>query len=136
MAITGQCGCGGVRFTLDSAKGKGACHCGVCRRTSGGVYIEWVTKRPESSALELADGVTLTELQTSSYLTRKSCSRCGASVVNRAALDNGYVGDNWMAALLDDPGAVPRTHHIYYADRIVDVDDGLPKFDAYGRPKK
>ena len=40
MAHTGSCVCGAVRFTITTPiKETGACHCGMCRKWSGGVFM-------------------------------------------------------------------------------------------------
>ena len=46
-----------------------------------------------------------------------------------------FSADNVMLPLLTERDEHTRpTHHIYYADRVVDVPDDLPKFDGFGRP--
>lgn len=130
---TGSCQCGGVSFTLHGASSTTACHCGLCRGTTGGVFILAAAVPADSAEITLAEGVTLQERATSHYLTRNRCSRCGAAIFN-AIRSKRMAVDNYMAALLDDPSLLPLTHHIYYADRVVDVDDDLPKFDGFGVP--
>ena len=132
--VTGRCCCGGVSYTLTGAKSAQCCHCSICRRVTGAPFISVTGVKPEQADVTLEDGIHLDTYATSSYLTRKRCSRCGAAVFNAVRLKNGMAFDNFMVGLLDDPSALARTHHIYYADRIVDVDDDLPKFDAFGRP--
>lgn len=130
---SGSCQCGGVSFTLTDPGPGIACHCGKCRKTTGAAFIVATTVPGDSGAITLADGVTLDEFASSEYLTRRRCSRCGATVLNAVKL-KGRAFDNYMVTLLDDPSAIELSHHIYYADRVVDVSDDRPKFDAWGRP--
>ena len=40
MSHTGKCLCGSVSFTLENAPTEtGACHCEMCRKWSGGIYL-------------------------------------------------------------------------------------------------
>lgn len=70
----------------------------------------------------------LVRRETSSYLTRHACSRCGAAIHNRVQGRKRYV-DNVLTGLFDHRFAMDR--HIYYADRILDVADELPRHDGY-----
>lgn len=82
----------------------------------------------------IVDGAPLLERETSSYLTRHRCPDCGAAIYN-AIRSSKFSADNFMLPLLGElDGEVRPTHHIYYADRVLDVDDGLPKFDRFGTP--
>ena len=132
--LTGRCHCGGVSFTITGARRSTCCHCSICRRVTGAPFIEIVGVRGEQSEVTVADGITLNEYATSDYLTRMWCSRCGAGVYNAVQLDGRPEYRNFMIGLVDDRSAIPRSHHIYYADRTADVGDDLPKFDAFGRP--
>lgn len=132
--LTGRCHCGGVTFDLARARGSVYCHCSICRRTSGAPFIAAVTVKPNDAEVRCADGVELTPYASSSYLTRHRCSRCGAAIFNAIRMESGLAFDNFMVALVDNAQAPHPTHHIYYAERILDLDDGLPKFDAFGMP--
>lgn len=43
MSRNGSCLCGTVSYELDARPERaGACHCGMCRKFSGGVYLTFV----------------------------------------------------------------------------------------------
>ena len=133
-SISGRCHCGGISFSLINARGSLYCHCSICRRTTGAPFIAAVSVKPQDADLTCAEDVSLEAYATSSYLTRHRCSRCGSSIFNAIRMSNGVKLDNFMVGLLDEPSVPARTHHIYYADRIIDIEDGLPKFDGFGMP--
>lgn len=105
------------------------CHCSVCRRSTGSPYIMvgfW-----DPARTRVVEGVALLERATSSHLTRHRCPDCGAAIYN-SVRSARITSNNFFLPLvhaLDD--AARPTHHIYYADRLLDVDDRLPKFDGF-----
>ncbi|MFO0551931.1 MAG: GFA family protein [Polyangiaceae bacterium] len=133
MRREGGCHCGRVRFALEGEPFAVAyCHCSICRRSSGAPFVFVGMWQP--GQLEVLGGEPLTERATSSYLKRRRCPDCGAAIYN-AVSSARMQSVNVMLPLLDEKPNLRATHHIYYADRVVDVDDGLPKFDGFGMPK-
>lgn len=128
--LTGACHCGGVSFRLSDVEDALCCHCSICRRASGAPFIAVAPTRPENVELTLAEGVELLGYETSDDLVRSRCSRCGAAVYNDLHLPSGYVSHNFMLGLFDDPNAVPITRHLFYADRVVDIDDDAVRHTA------
>lgn len=126
----GGCHCGAVRFKLSGPPMQSVyCHCSNCRRSTGAAFIMVGFWHPD--AVQLAGGVSLLERATSSHLTRCRCPECGAPIYNRVRSER-ITANNVFLPLLDALDADARpTHHIYYADRVVDVEDGLPKFDRF-----
>lgn len=126
----GGCHCGRVRFVLSGPpKQSFFCHCSICRRTTGAPYVMVGFWDPDKT--EIVQGAPLDTRETSSYLTRHRCPDCGAAVLNTVRSDHMHT-NNFMLALLDeiDAAAWP-THHCFYADRVIDVNDELPKFDKF-----
>lgn len=120
----GGCFCGAVELEVTGPPIVQAyCHCGDCRAWSG---------TPVTSAtLWPADAVQVTkgEDHILSYsrtgeTIRKSCKTCGGALA--AAIP--------AAGLVDVFGGVLKgfhheaTAHVYYAQRVLDIRDGLPKF--------
>lgn len=78
MSKTGGCLCGAVRFELAEAPTSyGACHCGMCRKFSGGI---------ELGTMVMADGLTwlsddtLATYRSSDWAERGFCRTCGSSL--------------------------------------------------------
>ncbi len=125
----GTCACGGVRVRITAKPVDSCyCHCSICRRSTGAPLVAVVVIPAGGMEVELAEGVELVPRATSNYLTRHHCSRCGAAIYNRVQGRKRYV-DNVLAGLFEH--RFPMDRHIYYADRVLDVADDLPKHDGW-----
>jgi hypothetical protein len=62
-------------------------------------------------------------------MTRVFCKHCGETVYNTNAMGWRLVSQLLIRKCNDDelPDALKSTSHFYYARRIVDIDDALPK---------
>jgi len=124
-----HCQCGAITVTTQGPpKGGTYCHCGMCRRSSGAAFAMVAYWAPEMVTFE----GELHSYRTSSYLNRYRCATCGCHIYNELRIEHANL-EAVNAALFGADAAV-QTHHIYYADRVVDMHDGLPTFDAWGRP--
>lgn len=126
----GGCHCGRVQFTTEGLPMQSVfCHCSTCRLSSGAPFVMvgfWPPERTRITA-----GEPLLARATSTWLTRFRCPDCGAAIYNQVR-GAELVSNNFLLALLRArDAAVMPTHHIYYAERIVDVDDRLPRFDGW-----
>ncbi|WP_152047921.1 GFA family protein [Aureimonas psammosilenae] len=85
--INGQCLCGGVRLTAWPRKVEmDACHCGTCRRWSGGVFLAVPCER-----IEIADESTLGLYASSEWGERGFCFTCGSSLFWRMQDGSGDI---------------------------------------------
>ena len=97
---SGGCLCGAARFTaVPTTLEVDACHCGLCRRWSGGVYL---CMPCENVAFE--DESVLGVYQSSAYGERVFCRTCGSSLVWR--MQNGSVNIVSLQAFDDKSGFV------------------------------
>jgi hypothetical protein len=105
------------------------CHCSVCRRSTGSPFVMIGFWAPDSALVD--QGAPLLERATSPHLTRHRCPDCGAPIYNAVRSDK-LTSNNFSMPLFDalDDAARP-THHIFYADRVLDIDDGLPRFARF-----
>lgn len=71
--LTGQCACGQVRFRVRAPKTYGACHCRMCRRWTGGVWMGVVCE-------EVLEVSGVSEWRSSKIGSRGYCDACGSSV--------------------------------------------------------
>ena len=121
MSHTGSCVCGTVRFTITTPITEtGACHCSMCRKWSGGVFMS-VAVPPDGMTLEGAD--TLSAYASSPWAERVFCKTCGGNLFYRVTADGPMKGEMHVGfGALDDQTGIPFTGELY-----IDL-----KPDAYG----
>lgn len=84
MAHSGSCLCGAVTYTLDQAPTEaGACHCSMCRKWSGGVFIGF---EAQPGAVTLTGEDHITRFASSEWGERCSCKTCGSSLFYRLTM--------------------------------------------------
>ena len=99
---TGGCMCGAVRYEAETDGRFAVCHCKMCQRWSGGVYLSARTHGVRITAGEDA----LTRVRTSDWAARAFCSKCGSSIYYHAdAMDHPSVT---LGTLDDTSGMTPR----------------------------
>ncbi|WP_062116361.1 GFA family protein [Aureimonas sp. AU40] len=77
---SGGCLCGAVRFLARPARPEmDVCHCGFCRRWSGGTFMAV----PCEGDFELTQSATLGIYRSSAYGERLFCKTCGSSLAWR-----------------------------------------------------
>ena len=76
----GQCLCGAVRFEASiGAREVGACHCSICRRWSGGVFLA-----VECESVSVQNEQNLGVYSSSEWGERCFCKACGSTVMWRS----------------------------------------------------
>ncbi len=81
MSIKGKCLCGAVGYEISREKAEaGACHCGMCRAFSGGVYIAIQARAVE---VTLSGREALSVHRSSAWAERAFCSKCGSAMFYR-----------------------------------------------------
>ena len=110
----GGCACGGVRYAISGPlSAVTACHCSICRRTSG--HFAAMTAVP-AAALTLLAEASLTWFRSSEAAERGFCGRCGGNLFWRPRSPDDqtiYV----TAGTLDPPTGLRIGGHIFVADR-------------------
>lgn len=77
-ALNGQCLCGGVKFAAIPAELKmGICHCGMCRRWTGGVFMS--VNCADTVAFESDDNVG--SYKGTAWGERLFCKSCGSTIL-------------------------------------------------------
>ncbi|MCP4328107.1 MAG: GFA family protein [Alphaproteobacteria bacterium] len=124
----GGCQCGAVRYRIgETAVSASNCHCSMCQRSVGAVYVSWMTF-PEKS-FEITKG-KIKKFKSSAKAERGFCGACGCSITFRHDDDEGLI--DVTTATADDPAIWPPTHHIWTSTRRpwVTADDGLPSYEG------
>lgn len=127
-----HCQCGAVEILLTGTpRVKGYCHCEDCRDLLN-VPFHSVTAWNKDQ-LDVIKGETLLSSYQHPALDMKRifCSCCGETVYNTNAMDWRVVSQ--LLIRKSCGGTLPKElhsdSHFYYARRIVDVVDDLPKHD-------
>lgn len=121
----GSCYCGAVQVTVQGPPAAaGYCHCLECRKWHSApinAFSIW------PNAKVTIDGPTTTST-VNEISGRVSCSKCGGGVANlKPTFDMTVIYPMTLAGpqgtFTYEPG-----FHIYYDERVMNVNDGLPKF--------
>ena len=124
----GRCWCGAVRVTATGKpRASGYCHCESCRRWNTAPINAWASW-PGDAVTVTQGEEELLEFDTSDQgraNVRCSCRRCGSGVMNRR---HDGVTVVYPSALSGTGYKHEPTLHIHYRERVLDVQDGLPKF--------
>jgi len=121
----GSCLCGAVTFRVTGPLlAPDACHCRMCRKTSGHYFASTDVKR---AALTVSGVDHVRWYQSSAKVARGFCGTCGSS------LFFDPVGQtDWTAVAMgafDGPAGTHLGVHIFTADKgdYYDIADGLPQ---------
>jgi len=114
---TGRCACGAVHFEVAAPKTYGACHCEMCRRWAGGVWMGVVADEEPEITGEIAIWPS------SKFAERAFCPKCGSNIWHRP---KGGSAPTMGQGLFDDQTGWTRTREIF--------DDDRPDHYAFGAP--
>lgn len=118
MGATGHCLCGAVTFDAADVQTEiHACHCGMCRRWSGGpAFAAGVGK------VTFAGEENLSRFDSSEWAERGFCKRCGTNMFYRLKEADQYV--LWVGTF-DDQSPFTFAGEIY-------IDEKPPVYDFAG----
>lgn len=102
--LSGRCLCGRVTFTAVPKGAMSACHCGMCRRMSGGVFLA-----VECEGDVAVEGPVKT-YDSSAWAVRQFCGECGSTLFWRTK-----AGDAVSVSIqaFEDPSAFAFESEIY-----------------------
>ncbi|MEM1313571.1 MAG: GFA family protein [Pseudomonadota bacterium] len=107
---TGRCACGEVRWKALVSPAAGACHCGMCRRWTGGPFLGVAT-----AAFEITQGAeALGVWKSSDWAERGFCKTCGSSLFYRLTVEGPAQGETHVGAGgLDDAEGLDWTLEVF-----------------------
>jgi hypothetical protein len=123
----GECFCGAVKIEATGAPAAmGYCHCRSCRSWSGGPVNAFSLWDP--AAVKVVAGEdALTTYEKNPASQRKYCSKCGGHLMtNHPGLKLVDVFAATIPTLAFAPGV-----HVNYAETVLPMRDGLPKFKDF-----
>ena len=123
MAHQGSCFCGKVKIEVSGEPAAmGYCHCSDCRHWSAGP-INAFSLWPPASVKVVAGADQIATYNKTAASDRKWCKACGGHLMtNHPGM--GLV--DVYAALLPSLDFKPQLH-VFYAEKVVSIKDGLPK---------
>ncbi|MCI5098500.1 MAG: GFA family protein [Rhodobacteraceae bacterium] len=122
--ITGSCLCGDIRFeTSAEPQGASMCHCGQCRKQSGGI---WSSAYVPEAELTITGPVSW--FASSDAAKRGICPRCGSFLFWKAHDENTI---SFSLGSVDGPTGLTLSKHIFVADKgdYYEIADGVPQKD-------
>jgi hypothetical protein len=127
MTYEGSCFCGAVKLEATGAPDvMGYCHCTSCRSWSGGPVNAFSLWKP--AAVKVTSGAeNIATFAKTAMTERKYCTKCGGHLMsNHPSL--GFV--DVFAATIPTLNFTPGVH-VNYAETVLHMKDGLPKFKDF-----
>lgn len=121
----GGCQCGAVRYQFQAPlRDIAHCHCSICRRSTGGILVTWITVPFEAFVWLQGEPA---RYASSTTCARYFCGSCGAHLALFTSLSPQSL--DVTIATLDHPEQAPADRHIWTQSRLpwLTVDAQLPE---------
>ena len=124
-----SCDCGSVQLRLTGEpRVRGHCHCNACRTLLDIPYHSVTAWNPEQ--VEITNGELKTFQHPNLTMKKVFCGKCGEVLYNTNKMDWRVISQHFLKKSLGEvPEDLQSLSHFHYANRIVEVDDDLPKKD-------
>ncbi|MBL8701424.1 MAG: GFA family protein [Alphaproteobacteria bacterium] len=120
----GACFCGAVEIEVTGEpEGMGYCHCRSCRSWSGGPLNAFTLWKPEAVRIT-AGAEHVAVFQKTPISRRHYCAKCGGHLMT----DHPTLGLVDVFAATVPTVAFAAGVHVNYAETVLPIHDGLPKF--------
>lgn len=129
--LRGGCYCGAVQYqTAARPQRRTACHCTICRGTSGAPFVAWFSVPAGSFRFVAGEPA---RFRSSERATRTFCAACGTPLTFQSAHSDKI---DVTACSLEDPEQAPPADHTYGRSQLswVKIGDALPGYPE-ARPK-
>lgn len=112
MKKTGKCLCGAVSYSVEMSKDSfGACHCSMCRRWTGGIFLGFEAQ-PDKIRFDGAEHVS--KIASSDWAERAFCGTCGSNLYYRITAPGPYSGVYHVGVgTLDDIDGLSLTEQLF-----------------------
>ena len=126
-----HCSCESIQATLSSKPIVHAyCHCTDCRELLGTPFHSVTAWNKQDVTID--KGADYLKAYQHPYLAMQKhyCSNCGDVVFNTNSMDWCVVSQLLISRCHDDelPEELASDKHFFYEQRVIDIDDGLPKY--------
>lgn len=111
QSVKGKCLCGAVEVTVAKASSDiGACHCGMCRKWSGGPLLAVDC----GTEVSFSGGDNVSAFQASEWAQRGFCNQCGTHLFYKLLANGQYM---MPAGLFEGTPAFNFDHQIFIEEK-------------------
>lgn len=124
------CDCGSVKVNMSGEpRVRGFCHCEDCRDLLKIPYHSVTAWNQEQVTVEEGGEFLVGFQHPTKRMKRYFCARCGETLFNSNAMDWRIVSQLLVRKCYGGelPESLQSTKHFFYGQRVVDIDDDLPK---------
>ncbi len=128
-AIKCRCPCGTSAIALERMPSvRFFCHCTICQSLYPGDYADATVTLDSNVTILTPDTITFNQYKEPPALDRGTCTECSHPVIGFIDGPKGKKFAFVPSTVLENAGPLPRPlRHVYYATRVRDIDDSLPK---------
>lgn len=134
--FTGNCHCHDVTFEIyvDKPKGSHYCHCDTCQKLHGSA-MHWSVVIPKDEMLFTSSPDKLSFYRTEDQRNahelpcKLSCARCHSPIADEGRNMMLMYPSTWNFDKFADRQNWLPDKHIFYAQRALDIEDGMPKWE-------
>eukprot|EP00241_Pyramimonas_parkeae_P007408 CAMPEP_0114224466 /NCGR_PEP_ID=MMETSP0058-20121206/122_1 /TAXON_ID=36894 /ORGANISM="Pyramimonas parkeae, CCMP726" /LENGTH=167 /DNA_ID=CAMNT_0001334943 /DNA_START=370 /DNA_END=873 /DNA_ORIENTATION=+ len=137
--FTGSCFCKSCTIEIKGdPQSVSICHCINCRQLSGAPFTAQIVVSADQVSIKHTQGMV--GFNSSPQVTRYRCATCSSPIYatlfkgKSMAIPVALIAPKEYAGSLDQ--ALQPTLHMYYSQRVMDVNDSLPKYTGSVRSGK
>ena len=126
-----HCQCGAIEVILHNSPVVHAfCHCSDCRELLNIPFHAVTAWKKDDAVIVKGDDALSVYKHPRLEMTRCFCKHCGETVFNTNAMGWRVISQLLIAKCHDNqiPQRLRSDKHFFYAERVVDIQDELPKF--------
>jgi len=125
-----ECQCASIKVTMTGEpRVRGICHCEDCRNLLNVPYHSVTAWNKDQIRIDEGSETLVSFQHPTKRMKRYYCANCGEVMFNSNAMDWRIVSQLLIRKCYANqlPEALEPQMHFFYGERIVDVDDDLPK---------
>ena len=127
-----ECECGAVKLSLSGKpRVKGFCHCEDCRDLLNIPFHSVTAWNSDQVKIVQGESILSSHQHPTLDMKRVFCSSCGETIYNTNAMDWRVISQLLLRKCNNNilPKELHSDSHFFYARRIIDIADDLPKHD-------
>lgn len=134
-AIQCACECGKSKLSVSAEPVlRFCCHCSICQEVYQSPFSDFLVFKAEDVHLPALNGIQFKRYKAPPAVNRGKCPSCRKPVVGMLKLIPGMPLAMLPSAVYPDQQGLPEIKaHIFYNQRVAEVDDDSPKISGYVR---